>query len=187
MCALPAHSFFESGNSLCPLLGGHAFEMADYDSRHIGHDLGACLFLASQGSSPSALRISAAGIWVYSVFMGVRIDSRFVTTEETAKILGVSRRRVRELTKLMDELATSGHQRKISGRSRNGTKIAFVAKSASRSAKNGSPNRSKTRRGTQKRGKKAKATRQNQELLPDDAPFSTFLDCSHATTSRPRR
>jgi hypothetical protein len=46
--ALPAHSFFESGHSLRPLFGRHAFQMADYDVSHLGDDFSACLFLASQ-------------------------------------------------------------------------------------------------------------------------------------------
>ena len=95
---------------------------------------------------------------MYSVVMGVRIDSRFVT-EETAKILGLSPRRVRELKKLMEANEPGNRRpRTISGRSRNGMKAAFAAfkKSDSRSARNGSPNRSKARRGTQRRGTKSK-------------------------------
>jgi len=44
--------------------------------------------------------------------MGVRITSRFVTVEETAKILGVSRRRVRELTRLLDAKVLRRTQRR---------------------------------------------------------------------------
>jgi len=110
-----------------------------------------------QGSSGMEIR-------VYSDRMGVRINSRFVTTEETAKILGVPPRRVRELEKLMDaNEAASGHRRTISSRSRDGAKAASAAfkykRSDSGSARNGSPNRSRTRRGTQKRGKKSNTTR----------------------------
>ena len=95
------------------------------------------------------------------IVMGVRIDSRFVTTDETAKILGVSHRRVRELKKLIEaDKIPATARRAISALTRKRMKKAFARfKSDSRSAKNGSPNRSKTRRGTKKRGKKTKATR----------------------------
>jgi len=89
--------------------------------------------------------------------MGVRITSPFATIEETAKILGVSPRRAKQLEKLVNGA------REISARTRNGLKKASAGfkfkKSASRSARNESPNRPQTRRGTQKRAKKAKAAR----------------------------
>jgi hypothetical protein len=114
--------------------------------------------------SRSVAKRPGIGMWVYSDGMGVRINSRFVTTEETAKILGVPPRRVRELKKLMDANEAAGrHLRTISSRSRDGVKAPSVAfkfkRSDSGSARNGSPNRSKTRRGTQKRGKRSKIAR----------------------------
>jgi len=73
-------------------------------------------------------------IRVYSsCTMGVRISSRVPTVEETAKSLGVPLRRVRELVKLVE-----------------GKRIA---------TKNESPKRPKSRRGTQRRGKKTEAAR----------------------------
>lgn len=70
---------------------------------------------------------------MYSRAMGVRITSRVPTIEETAKSLGVPLRRVRELVKLVEGKRTA--------------------------TKNESPKRPKTRRGTQRRGKKSKAAR----------------------------
>ena len=96
-------------------------------------------------------------IWIYGDAMGVRVISPFATIKETAKILGVSPRRAKQLEKLINGT------REIPVRTRNGLKEASAAfkfkKSASRSARNGSPNRPQTRRGTQKRAKKAKAAR----------------------------
>jgi len=65
---------------------------------------------------------------MYSDVVGVRITSPFATVEETAKILGVSRRRMRELARLVDG---------------DGFKTA-----ASRSLRNESSNKPKTRRKT---------------------------------------
>lgn len=89
--------------------------------------------------------------------MGVRIKSPFATIDETAKILGVSPRRAEQLEKLINGA------REMSTRTRNGLKKASAGfkfrKSASRFARKRSANRPQTRRGTQKRAKKAKAAR----------------------------
>jgi hypothetical protein len=107
--------------------------------------------------SPLREFLGTKRIWMYSDVMGVRIKSPFATIEETAKILGVSPRRAEQLEKLIDGA------RAISARTRDGIKKASaefkLKKSASRSARNESPNRPQTRRGTQKRAKKAKAAR----------------------------
>jgi hypothetical protein len=106
--------------------------------------------------------------------MTVKIDSRFVTVDETADVLGVSSRRVKELRKIIECVKEGRRASGISwiapaasSRSLGTAPVHFAAKKRkslsaklpSKSARAKSVPKSKELRGTKRRGKKSKTAR----------------------------
>src|ERR1700733_4399134 len=106
--------------------------------------------------------------------MTVRIDSRFASSNETADVLGMSRERLKQLTKLIDKnikargvngvswAAPSAHRmaQKVGSAQSPRRKSVNHARKLSRESITTHPSRkSKVPRRTKKRGKKSKTSR----------------------------
>ena|ERR1700676_95272 len=105
--------------------------------------------------------------------MAVKLHSRFATADETAQVLGVSSKRVKEIKKLIDESIKSRRDSGIPwiapAASRNALIEAhfhhakksgkFTKTLSTRSRRTRTSKKSSTPRRTQKRGKKTKTAR----------------------------
>ena len=100
--------------------------------------------------------------WLGLNSMATKVDSRFATPEDAAFVLGVSARRVQELKKLIESTVRSRRSEGVSWVPPAVPRLEMVskeAKSKGQATRSRTSRKSKTYRGTGKRGKPSKKSR----------------------------